>query len=469
MSIQIKISELSEYQKNNILNDLEIISYINEEELEDEKKKKNKFKKKKPAFNLFQKPISLFAFDVDDEYIYLPFSYVYHFYDKYFTFPKKYPKFSSIQAKRKDDKEDDDGNKYNISLIPRQKDILPEAYEILNRTHSLILQCGCGFGKTYLSVFLAIKLSYITMILIHRISLIDQWIDTIKKIFPEAIIQVVESDSVIKPAHFYIMNMSTVSKRNRKDFENIGLLICDEIHVLPTKVNSKSLYYFLPKFLIGLSATPDRENDDLSQLLYTYFGMEIIKRQLIRPFNVYALYTDFIPDTKLSKTGNLDWNSVLTNIAENDHLNYIVSNIAKYFYNRNILILCKRVGECKRLKSLLKDENTDIYTAKDRKFDYNCRILITTFGKSGVGFDFPKLDMIIIASDVDTGLEQYIGRACRRDDSVPIIIHVVHKKFFPCYKHFKNGMDVYNKLGGIIKSFGLCFPEFFEKYRYEDE
>lgn len=449
MSIPIKLSDLSDYQKNNILEDLEIISYI-----DDEVERKDKYKKKKSTF---QKPITLYAFDIDDEYIYLPFSYVYHFYDEYFIFPKKYPKFSSISS---------DESKYNISLMKRQKDILPDAYEILNRTHSLILQCGCGFGKTYLSIYLAIKLSYITMILIHRISLIDQWIYTIKKIFPSAIIQIVDSNSVIKPAHFYIMNMAMVSKRTRSDFVNIGLLICDEIHVLPTRVNSKALYYFLPKYLIGLSATPDRENDDLSQLLYQYFGMEIIKRQLIRPFNVYALYTDFIPETKLSKTGNLDWNSVLTNIAENLHLNYIISSIAKFFYNRNILILCKRVGECKELKKSLNNENADIYTAKDKKFDYNCRILITTFGKSGVGFDFPKLDMIIIASDVDTGLEQYIGRACRRDDTVPIVIHIVHKKFFPCYKHFKNGMEVYNKLGGTIKNFSLCFPEFFEKYKY---
>lgn len=441
MSIIVKLSEFNTSDKDKLAKDLKVeASFENE------------------SSTSFKNKTVLYTFDIpDDNNIYLPLSYVYHHHDKHFKF-KEYPRMNP----------DVKISTLYRSLKQSQKEIVPEAFDILNRTHSLILQCGCGFGKTYFSIFLAFNLNYKTVILIHRITLIDQWKETIINIFPKAIIQVVDTNCEInKDAHFYIMNMTTPEKRDRKDFENIGLLIADEIHVLPTECNSRSLFYFTPKYLIGLSATPDRESDNLSQLLYLYFGIEIIIRELYRPFNVYTITTDFVPDSQLSKTGNLDWNSVLSSISDNNCLRNLIVNISRYFSTRNILILCKRKdNEAKLIYEELKkyDENVELFVSTKKKYNYNCRILVSTYSKTGVGFNFPKLDMLISASDIEIGCEQYFGRVCRKDDTIPIFIDFIHKKFYPCYKHFLTREKVYMKLGGIIKSFSLCFPEFFKLY-----
>ena len=76
-----------------------------------------------------------------------------------------------------------------------------------------------------------------------------------------------------------------------------------------------------------------------------------------------------------------------------------------------------------------------------------------------MGFDHPRLDALIIASDVQEGIEQYVGRVFRREDVVPIVFDFLDN-MHTLFKHFLTRRSLYTSIGGEVKSFDESFPEF---------
>jgi len=355
--------------------------------------------------------------------------------------------------------------KFVGNLTEKQELVKEEVFETLNRTRSIILSFHCGFGKTIFSIYITSILKYKACILAHRINLIDQWYYSIKKVCPDAKIQILDTKCKIdKTNDFFIINSLNVSKREKEDFKEIGIVIVDEAHTICTENLSKGLFWFQPLYLIGLTATPYR-TDGMSVILELFFGPEIIERKLKRLFNVYVLKTgksnlfQIKNETKTNKIGKLDWNSVLKSQCLNEKRNNIIVNIITFFKARNILVLCKLVEQSKYILNKLKEigENVDMFVSTQKKFNHDSRILISTFSKTGVGFDHPKLDMLIIASDVEEGIEQYVGRIFRKQDTTPIIIDILDD-FKPLYNHYLTRRKLYIDTGAEIKDYEKIFP-----------
>ena len=408
---------------------------------------------RKPSFHLFEIDETPFYKNV-----YVPFSYYYHY-------------LSQIEKKLKLNDNKKEFNKCNNNytfegtLTEKQELVKEEVFETLNRTKSIILSFHCGFGKTIFSIYLTSLLKYKACILAHRVNLIDQWYYSIKKVCPQANIQILDTKCKIDNSNdFFIINSLNVSKRSKDDFKDIGIVIVDEAHTICTENLSKGLFHFQPKYLIGLTATPYR-TDGMSVILEHFFGPEIIERKLRRPFNVYVLKTgkkgpvNIESETKINKMGKLDWNSVLKSQCLNEKRNKIIVNIIKFFKTRNILVLCKLVEQSKFLLNKLKENNeeVDMFVSTQKKFNHDSRILISTFSKTGVGFDHPKLDMLIIASDVEEGIEQYVGRIFRRQDTTPIIIDILDD-FRPLYNHYLTRRKLYLDTGAEINDYVKIFP-----------
>lgn len=408
----------------------------------------------------FGRKPSFYLYEIDEtpfyKNVYVPFSYYYHYLsniDKKIKESKKeYPKSASDYT-------------FVGTLTEKQELVKEEVFEILNRTKSIILSFHCGFGKTIFSIYITSLLKYKACILAHRVNLIDQWYYSIKKVCPLANIQILDTKCKIDSSNdFFIINSLNVSKRSKEDFKDIGILIIDEAHTICTENLSKGLFHFQPKYLIGLTATPYR-TDGMSIILEHFFGPEIIERKLRRPFNVYVLKTGkdgpvkIQSETKVNKMGKLDWNSVLKSQCLNEKRNNIIVNIINFFKTRNILVLCKLVEQSKYILNKLKEkgEDVDMFVSTQKKFNHDSRILISTFSKTGVGFDHPKLDMLIIASDVEEGIEQYVGRIFRRQDTTPIIIDILDD-FRPLYNHYLTRRKLYLETGAEINDYIKIFP-----------
>ena len=170
---------------------------------------------------------------------------------------------------------------------------------------------------------------------------------------------------------------------------------------------------------------------------------------------------DMFLHKKTNKMGKIDWSSVLESTCLNDYRNEMIINLVKYFPERIFLVLCKRVEQAKYLERRLKEEKEDVTSliGSNQEYDKKSRILIGTVGKCSVGFDHAKLDTMILASDVQQYFEQYIGRIMRTQDGEPIIFDIVDK--YPLLeKHFRSRSAVYTEMGGIVKDFRKCFPDF---------
>lgn len=389
-------------------------------------------------------------------FVCIPFSYYSHHLSKLFN--NTHPNEDKIFPRAS-------GYKFEGKLNSIQEEVKPEIYDILNRTRSILISLFCGAGKTVAAIFISSRLQYKVMVLCHRVNLIDQWAYSIHKVCPDALVQIIDGRTQLDPdGDFYIMNVANVTKRSREEFRDIGILIVDEAHTICTENLSQSLFCFSPKYAIGLTATPDR-TDGKGKLLELYFGPERVERKLWRPFNVYVVNTYFKPSVKQNKMGRLDWNGVLESQALDDTRNNMIVDVIRYFKNRNFLILCKRVDHGNILSKKLRDygEDVDVFTGTSKKYNRDSRILISTYSKTGVGFDHPKLDALIVASDVEEGIEQYTGRVFRREDVVPIVFDFLDK-LHTLFKHFLTRRALYTSIGGDIKDFEVYFPEF-KKWR----
>lgn len=310
---------------------------------------------------------------------------------------------------------------------------------------------------TTLAISSIIKLK--TLILVNKIVLVDQWIETIQKVFgTHARIQQIKTKGKINPGcQFYIMNAINVAKRDPTEYEKLGIgfVIVDECHLIMTKIFSRALGYLCPRYLIGLSATPYRP-DGFDSMLELYFGLRKVVRKLFKPHQVYFWETNIKIVAEKDAKGQLLWNTVID--AQTNHVerNKNIVNICQRHPDRNILILSKRIHQIDTLYNGLKELNEHVTLLKDNEtsFDKDARILIATFQKVGTGFSHDKLDMLILATDAEEYFMQYLGRVFRRPDVQPIIMDIVDDNPI-LRRHFLTRRNVYQECGGKIYPYSL--------------
>jgi superfamily II DNA or RNA helicase len=280
----------------------------------------------------------------------------------------------------------------------------------------------------------------------------DQWVQSFKRFSPETKTWIFSTKKNIpEDIDVCIFNITNVKKTERQFFSNFGVLVADEAHTTVCSVsNSKALLKFTPKYSIALTATPDR-SDNLDKILYLHFGSFVIRRPLFRNFNYYIKETGFFPKIQINVIGKLDWNSVLESQAKNKKRNLIILELLLRFKNRRFLVLCKRVDQANILfKALEKVDSVDIYTGTSTYFDSEARILISTYNKSGVGFDNPTLDALLVAGDIgsESAIIQFVGRIFRGNDLTPLIIDLMDS-FGPLKTHLKERERIYQDIGGM--------------------
>lgn len=424
MSLKISIDKLSDGQKTMLADDLTI-----SQELE----KMGKIKK----FASPQQPqIELFSVEKDE--VIVPFAY---------GIQKLQIKRPKLECYAKMDKKDFLG-----VLREEQKSIKDEAIQQLNVRGTTLISCYPGFGKTITSIYISSKIGLKSLILVNRVVLMNQWKEAISKFCPGSVVQLLtpQTNTINKDADFFVINAMNVPKFSA--LEIVGTIIVDEAHLILSNVLSKSLQKLFPKYLIGLSATPYR-TDGFNALFDLYFGEKKIIRKLFHPHIVYKVETGIVPELEYDRNGTVIWGKLIEAQSLNEARNRMILSIVQTNLSRTILILTKRIEQakwlCQELKKL--NEHVDTFIENQVEFDKNCRILIGTTSKVGVGFDHDKLDCLILACDLEEYFIQYLGRVFRRKDSKPIVFDLVDQN--PILKrHFATRKAIYNETGGVIQT-----------------
>lgn len=334
-----------------------------------------------------------------------------------------------------------------------QKQLISVAENELSKNHTCLLSLCIASGKTRCALFLSFQLSVKTIIIVHRVNLIEQWKQEIYNVCIGAKVQIIcSSNTVIDPTvDYYIINAINIHKYPIHTFQDIKCVILDEVHALCTKQLSHSFQYFTSNYVIGLSATPYR-SDGMHSILEFYIGNSNITRELNHKHTVYAIHTLFKPCIRKLPNGDIDWNFIIKQQSEDVIRNNLIIHILTTFSKTNFLVLCKRKKHIFYLQHHLNElkENVSTYCGTDKYYNQNARILLSTTSKCGIGFNHPKLNGLIVATDILEYFIQYMGRVFRDPSVQPIIFDFVDNNPI-LQKHWKIREQTYIDSGGIVK------------------
>jgi superfamily II DNA or RNA helicase/HKD family nuclease len=190
-----------------------------------------------------------------------------------------------------------------VEIKPRLAQL--EALEELEKTleedyKKALVVMATGLGKTYLAGFFAERFNRVLFIA-HREEILYQARDSFNKIMPTRTSGIFngnykESDRDSVFASIFTLSMkSHLEKFEPNDFD---LIIVDEFHHAAADSYQQVLDYFEPQFLLGITATPDRnDNKDVYALCdgnvaFRLDFLDAIQRKWLSPFKYYGVYDD---------------------------------------------------------------------------------------------------------------------------------------------------------------------------------
>lgn len=385
--------------------------------------------------NYNKKSKYIYGFDTDETkegYIYIPYQYgIQNGFKNDFTYPHADIQFTGV-------------------LRPVQEEVKPKILELLTSNGCCTISLPCGAGKTICSIYIASVLKVKTLIMLfNKLMLAEQWQNAIEKV-TNSKVQFLKSKSIIDLNNdFFIVNAINVPKLGRV-FNDVGLLISDEIQLAATPVGAKALNYITPKYSIGLSATPFRL-DGLNNFLFSYFGESVVKTYK-RKHTVFIIKTGIKLKYTHGYDGKIDWNSVLNAQALNEERNKVIVKLICKNPQRNFLVLSRRVEQAEWISEKLKNKgvDVDILTGTKRKYDEKARVLVATSAKASVGFDHPFMDTLLMAGDAEAYFEQFLGRVLARSPTIPHVYDFVDASPSVLMKHLKSRCEVYKRFGADI-------------------
>ena len=406
------------------------------------KQKKTQYVPNPPKFRVF-------SIDKKDGVVYLPIGVFREYLDEFPYSRNEFPKTTlsfcyTLYTKETDPKER--GRDQNV--------LVKKAIQKLKKDHTVLISAFTGYGKTSIATYLICWSKLKAVVICPNDTLKEQWKTEILKFTSnKAKVQIVKSNKLDPKADVYIVGPVKASKFTRDDYEDIGIVVVDEAHMLTRKTFTDTLFRFGPMYLVGLSATPDRK-DGLDGLFSYYFGdsSNFLVRSEKKPFTVYKYETSYKPEisyTFVRGKTTLDWSKVITSLAENQERTQEIAHLAMNFPTNKIIIICDRNVLAESLFHELErlGDSPELLIGSKKKWDKTKRILVTGMKKGGVGLDDESLDLLILAADMKD-VRQCEGRIRVRNN---IVIDVVDD-FISLERHWKVREKWYISRGATISS-----------------
>ena len=351
-----------------------------------------------------------------------------------------------------------------------QNDAVDTCVNVLKKDGGGLLSLPTGYGKTTCSLAVLSRLSVKTIIIVHKEFLMNQWKERIQQFLPNATIGIIRQSKVETNADVVIAMLQTLCMKTFPvgTFDSFGLTIIDETHHICSRVFSQSMFSFTTKYILGLSATPERK-DKLTYVLFWFIGPICFSVQRKNQENVVVkhinydctMYKGDLPVNAVNKT-NLP--EVINRIVEIHERNQIIIRIIQtcLLQQRNIILLTERRSHCENLFKLLENAcetkpSMGLYMGGMKqhilKENENCDVIFATYSLAHEGLDIPKLDTLILATP-KSDVVQSCGRILRETGTKknsPLIFDIVDL-WGPLGGQFKKRKAFYNKSGFHLES-----------------
>ena len=307
-----------------------------------------------------------------------------------------------------------------------------------NINKALIIS-ATGTGKTFLSAFDAKAFgSKKLLFVVHRLTIAKDSLKTFQRVFgSERTMGLYSGEKRELDCDFIFSTIQTISKAEhlgsfKKD--HFDYIIIDETHRSGADSYLRLLNYFQPKFLLGMTATPERtDGNDIFKLFDHNIAYEIrlhraMEEQLLCDFHYYGV-TDLFIENKAQED-----KAYFNRLISNERVYRIIEKARFYGCDNGItrgLIFCSRTSEANELSKLFNEQGfksvalTGESSEEERikaielletdnineKLDY-----IFTVDIFNEGIDIPKVNQIIMLRPTDSSIVfiQQLGRGLRK-------------------------------------------------------
>ena len=294
---------------------------------------------------------------------------------------------------------------------------------------------SAGSGKTYLAAFDALNFNPKRLLyIVHEGSILKKSLETFQEVFGKNVSYGIYSGtSKESDADFVFATNITMCKTlelfSKDEFDYI---IIDECHHATAETYKKIIGYFEPEFLLGLTATPERlDNQDVFELFdhnvpYELRLRDAIANDLVVPFKYFGI-RDKLVDYGL--TGNEE-RRMIAQMAKEDHCDFIAEQIEKHrpqgklkalAFCRNVTharMMCEALGERYYTAYLTgrNDIGERVRAYNDLQNDAHNLEILFTVDILNEGVDIPGVNMVLFLRPTEstTIFIQQLGRGLRK-------------------------------------------------------
>lgn len=311
-----------------------------------------------------------------------------------------------------------------------------------NQKAKALIISATGTGKTYLGAFDARAFNPQKLLfVVHRLNIARKAMETFSQVFGDIKTMGIYSGKRREIENdFLFSTVQTISKEDHLllfDKKHFDYIIIDESHRSGAQSYLNLINYFSPKFLLGMTATPERtDGNDIFKLFDYNIAYEIrlnraMEEEMLCPFHYYGV-TDLSIDEK-----EQDDVKIFNKLTSDERVNKIISKSRFYGTDNGItrgLIFVSKVKEAEVLSKKFNENglktialsgihsNDERSVAIDRleseneaeRLDY-----IFTVDIFNEGIDIPKVNQIIMLRPTESAIVfvQQLGRGLRKIDS----------------------------------------------------
>ena len=388
------------------------------------------------------------------------------------------------------------GRKINVDFKGELRPEQDKALKELIRYDNGILHATTAFGKTVVSSAIIAQKKINTLIILESSALIEQWKEALEKFlnineglptYETKTGRVRKRKSLIgtlQGAHdsmtgiIDIAMAGSLCKKGKyhKMMNEYGLVLIDECHHSASETIANVLKEVKAKYVYGVTATPKRGDglEKINYMLigpirYSYTAKEKAKEQGMQHL-VYPRFTRTVPPRGVI-TDKMHPNEAYEIIHNNDVRDeQIIEDVKNCVAaGRTPVVLSRYKDHSEKFYERLKSyaDHVFLMTGNNSKKEHRkileqmhqvdkneSLILIATGSLVGEGFDFPRLDVLMLAAPVsfEGRLEQYVGRLNRDyvgKEAVYVYDYIdSHVRYFD--KMYAKRLRTYRKMGFSI-------------------
>lgn len=296
-----------------------------------------------------------------------------------------------------------------------------------------------GTGKTYLSAFDVRSYAPKKMLfIVHREQILNQAKEDFKRVLggidDDFGLFVGSSKQVDK--RYLFASIQTLSKQENLDLfdpSEFDYILIDEVHKAGAASYLRVIDHFKPKFLMGMTATPERTDDFNIYELFDYnIAYEIrlqeaLEEDMLCPFHYFGV-TDFEHNG-----ATIEDTTILRDLVAKERVDHILEKVNYYgFSGERIrgLMFCSRKAEAVELSNILNGRGlrTVALTGDDSQEERERRVTqlengildyILTVDIFNEGIDIPSVNQVVMLRQTQSSIIfiQQLGRGLRKHNS----------------------------------------------------